>query len=88
MAAVTADMLLTALERHPSLVANDSVWSGVTAIKGQIIASDLMSEKAFNDDEMDPDRVSRLLANIEAMKLADGLIKPAGGTCTSTEIRV
>jgi hypothetical protein len=88
LAAVLADMLLTALERHPSLVANDSIWSRVTAIKAQIAVSDLMSEEASNDDEMDPDRVRRLLANIEAIKLADGLNKPADGACTSTEIRL
>ena len=88
LAAVLAEMLLSALDRHPSLVANDSIWTRVMAIKGPIEASDIMSKRTHNDDEMDPDRVRRLLANIEAKILAEGLTEPAGDACTPKAVRL
>ena len=48
------------------------------AIKGQILASDLMSDEASNDDKMDTDRVRSMLAKIEARNLAVGLPELAG----------
>lgn len=88
LSAVLAEMLLTALDRHPSLASNESIWKRVMNIKGQIEASDLMSERANNDGEMDPDRVRRLLAKIEAKILADGLTEPAGVACTPKAVRL
>jgi hypothetical protein len=58
------------------------------AIKGPIEASDIMSKRTHNDDEMDPDRVRRLLANIEAKILAEGLTEPAGDACTPKAVRL
>lgn len=88
LSAVLAEMLLTALDRHPSLASNESIWTRVMNIKGPIVASDLMSEEASNDDEMDPDRVRHLLAKIEAKILADGMTEPAGDACTPKAVRL
>jgi hypothetical protein len=88
MSAVLAEMLLTALDRHPSLASNESIWTRVMAIKGQIEASDILSERASNDDELDPNRVRRLMANVEAKILADGLTELAGDACTPKAVRL
>lgn len=88
LSAVLAEMLLTAMDRHPSLASNESIWTRVMNIKGQIEASDIMSERTCNDDEMDPDSVRRLLAKIEAKILADGLTEPAGDACTPKAVRL
>lgn len=88
LSAVLAEMLFTALDRHSSLASNESIWKRVMNIKGQIEASDLMSERANNDGEMDPDRVRRMLAKIEAKILTDGLTEPAGDACTPKAVRL
>ena len=88
LAAVLAEMLLTALDRHPSLAANESIWKRIMAIKGPIEASDIMSEQAHNDDDLDPNRVRKLIAMLEAKQLAEGLAEPSGGACTPKAVRL
>ena len=88
LSAVLAEMLLAALDSHPSLASNESIWTRFMAIKGQIEASDIMSERASNDEKLDPNRVRRLLAKIEAKILADGLTEPAGDACTPKAVRL
>lgn len=85
---VLAEMLLTVLDRHPSLASNESIWTRVMNIKGPIVESDLMSEEASNDCDMDPDSVRHLLSKIEAKILADGMTEPTGDACTPKAVRL
>ena len=88
LSAVLAEMLLTALDRHPSLDANEAIWTRIMAIKCQIEASDFMSQRTHNDDELDPNRASKLIATLEAKQLADGLAKPSGEVCPPKAVRL
>jgi len=88
MSAVLAEMLLSALLDHPSLAANDAIWTRVTKLQSQIVASDINSEMAGGDSDLDPMRVRRLLAQLEAIKLETGLTEPTGQACLPKAVRL
>lgn len=81
LSAVLAQMVLEAMVRHPSLAMEGPIWSRVTELRSQISASNLTSETAGGDREMDPNRIGWLFAKIEAGKLLAGLAATTGEAC-------
>ena len=88
LSAVLAEMLLVALDRHPALASDDSIWTRIMRLQSQIAASDIKSETASGDRDMDPQRVHGLFAKLEAAQLADCLTAPTGEACPPKALRL
>ena len=88
LSAVLAQMLLEALDRHPSLAEDEGIWSRISAIRPQIDASDFWSETADGDLGTNPCRIGQLFADIEAKKLASGLMERTGEACPPKDARL
>ena len=88
LSAVLAEMLPVALDRSPALASDDSIWTRIMRLQGQIAASDIKSETASGDRDMDSQLAKGLFAKLEAKKLKEVLTPPTGQACLPKAVRL
>lgn len=85
---VLAEMLLGALDRHPILAADESIWERLMKLQSPIASSYINREEADGDFRKELQRANGLFAKLEANKLKDGLTPPTGQACLPKAVRL
>ena len=85
--AVLAQMLLEAMLQHPSL-ARSPIWTRVMDLRSQLAASDITSDTANGDGDLDSNRIDWLFAKIEAARLMASLTATTGEACPPKVVRL